>query len=35
LQDPTLFWQLCDANGTLVAASLEARSLIGIPLGGQ
>jgi hypothetical protein len=35
LQDPTLFWQLCDANGTPVAASLEARSLIGIPLGGQ
>ena len=35
LQDPTLFWQLCDANGTPVAASLEARPLIGIPLGGQ
>jgi hypothetical protein len=35
LQDPTLFWQLCDANGTPVAASLEARPLIGIPLGGK
>ena len=34
LQDPTLFWKLCDANGTPVAASLEARALIGIPLGG-
>jgi hypothetical protein len=35
LQDPTLFWQLCDANGTPVASSLEARPLIGIPLGGS
>jgi hypothetical protein len=35
LKDPTLFWQLCDANGTPVAASLEARPLIGIPLGGK
>jgi hypothetical protein len=35
LQDPTLFWKLCDANGTPVPASLEARPLIGIPLGGQ
>jgi hypothetical protein len=34
LQDPTLFWKLCDANGTPVAAALEARPLIGIPLGG-
>jgi hypothetical protein len=35
LQDPTLFWQLCDANNSPVAAALEARPLIGIPLGGQ
>jgi hypothetical protein len=35
LQDPTLFWKLCDANGTPVAAALEARPLIGIPAGGQ
>jgi hypothetical protein len=35
LQDPTLFWKLCDANGAPVAAALEARPLIGIPLGGQ
>jgi hypothetical protein len=35
LQDPTLFWKLCDANGTPVAAALEARPLIGVPLGGQ
>jgi hypothetical protein len=34
LQDPTLFWQLCDANDSPVAAALEARPLIGIPLGG-
>jgi hypothetical protein len=35
LKDPTLFWKLCDANGTPAAAALEARPLIGIPLGGQ
>jgi hypothetical protein len=35
LQDPTLFWKLCDANGSPVAAALEARPLIGIPAGGQ
>jgi hypothetical protein len=35
LQDPTLFWKLCDANGSPVAAALEARPLVGIPLGGQ
>lgn len=35
LNDPTLFWKLCDANGTPAAAALEARPLIGIPLGGQ
>jgi hypothetical protein len=35
LQDATLFWKLCDANGTPVAAALEARPLIGIPRGGQ
>jgi hypothetical protein len=35
LQDATLFWKLCDANGTPAAAALEARPLIGIPLGGQ
>lgn len=35
LQDATLFWKLCDANGTFAAAALEARPLIGIPAGGQ
>ncbi len=35
LKDATLFWKLCDANGTPVAPALEARPLIGIPLGGQ
>jgi hypothetical protein len=34
LQDPTLFWKLCDANNTPSAVSLSARPLIGIPLGG-
>jgi hypothetical protein len=35
LQDPTLFWKLCDANQSPVPAALEARPLIGIPLGGH
>jgi len=35
LQDPTLFWKLCDANGTPAPAALEKRPLIGIPRGGQ
>lgn len=35
LQDPTLFWKLCDANGALVPTALDSRPLIGIPLGGQ
>lgn len=35
LQDPTLFWKLCDANDSSAAAALEKRPLIGIPLGGQ
>jgi hypothetical protein len=30
LNDPTGFWRLCDANNSLVAGALEARSLIGI-----
>jgi len=35
LQDPTLFWQICDGNDSPVAAALESRPLVGIPLGGQ
>ena len=35
LQDPTLFWKLCDANGTPSAPALAARPLIGIPVSGQ
>lgn len=35
LQDPTLFWKLCDANGTIVPAALQNRPLIGISRGGQ
>jgi hypothetical protein len=35
LTDTTLFWQLCDANNSLSAASLIARQLVGIPQGGQ
>ncbi|HEX3153143.1 MAG TPA: LysM domain-containing protein [Candidatus Angelobacter sp.] len=35
LQNPTLFWKLCDANGTIAPAALQNRPLIGIPRGGQ
>jgi hypothetical protein len=35
LNDPTLFWKLCDANGTQSAPALEMRPLIGIPVSGQ
>jgi hypothetical protein len=36
LGDPTLFWQLCNANNSPSAASLIARPLVGIPrAGGQ
>jgi hypothetical protein len=32
--DPTLFWQLCDANNSPSATALIARPLVGIPQGG-
>ena len=31
LGDATAFWQLCDANDTIVPDALAARDLIGIP----
>ena len=31
LGDATAFWQLCDANGSVVPDALGARNLIGIP----
>jgi hypothetical protein len=31
LNDPTLFWRLCDANNDPVPDALAARPLIGIP----
>ena len=34
LNAPTGFWRLCDANNSMVAGALAARSLIGIPAGG-
>lgn len=34
LNAPTGFWQLCDANNSMIAAALDARALIGIPAGG-
>jgi hypothetical protein len=30
----TGFWRLCDANNAMLAGSLQARALIGIPEGG-
>ena len=35
LQDATAFWQLCDANDSVVPDALAARPLIGIPPTGQ
>jgi hypothetical protein len=34
LNAPCGFWRLCDANNAMLAASLAARPLIGIPAGG-
>jgi hypothetical protein len=34
LNAPGGFWRLCDANNSMVAAALAARTLIGIPAGG-
>jgi hypothetical protein len=34
LNAPTGFWRLCDSNNSMVAGSLQARALIGIPAGG-
>lgn len=34
LNAPTGFWRLCDSNNSMIAGSLAARPLIGIPQGG-
>jgi hypothetical protein len=34
LNAPTGFWRLCDANNSMLAGTLAARALIGIPAGG-
>jgi hypothetical protein len=34
LNAPSGFWRLCDANNAMLAGSLAARPLIGIPAGG-
>jgi hypothetical protein len=31
LADPTAFWRLCNANGSVVPDALAARDLVGIP----
>ena len=33
--DPTAFWQLCDANGSVVPDALLSHDLIGIPAKGS
>lgn len=35
LNTPTGFWRLCDANNSVVAGALAARTVIGIPAGGS
>jgi hypothetical protein len=35
LSDATAFWQLCDANNTMVPDALGAADLIGVPRGAQ
>lgn len=35
LKDPNAFWQLCDANNTIVPDALATRELIGIPPKGR
>ena len=35
LNEPTGFWQLCDANDSFSPDALNARPLIGIPRGGK
>jgi hypothetical protein len=34
LNDPTAFWQICDANNAMVAGTLAGRALIAIPADG-
>jgi hypothetical protein len=33
LEDPTIFWRLCDSNNAPAPDALNARDLIGIPRG--
>ena len=33
LKDPTWFWRICDSNNAPVPDALNARDLIGIPIG--
>ena len=35
LSAPDGFWRLCDANNSMLAPALSARTLIGIPYGGS
>lgn len=34
LAEPTGFWRLCDANGTIAPDALAARDLVGVPVKG-
>jgi hypothetical protein len=33
LKDPTFFWRICDSNNAPASDALNARELIGIPIG--
>jgi hypothetical protein len=35
LTDPTAFWRLCDANGSVVPDALPGHALVGIPVKGS
>jgi hypothetical protein len=35
LTDPTAFWQICDANGSMVPDALAVHDLVGIPVKGR
>jgi hypothetical protein len=34
LTDPTAFWQICDANGSMVPDALAVHDLVGVPVDG-
>jgi hypothetical protein len=35
LTDPTAFWRICDANGSMVPDALGVHELVGVPVKGR